>query len=80
MWREEFPPFTGLAHVIDDLRNEFLVLLFGVLSIKNAVFLMPKSDASEAVLAGDAAVAVAQIIAEEGVAAEGEIDGAARDR
>ena len=49
--------------MLNDLRQEILILLFRVLLIENAVLLVPESDAAEAVFAGMAMIGVERFVA-----------------
>ena len=61
--RKEFTPLLCLPHVINDLWHKFLILLFRILRVEDAVLRMPETNASETVSAiVHAQIAVVQII------------------
>lgn len=58
---EEFAPFTGCLHMVDDFPNSFLVFFGRIWLIAYAVLLVPETDAPEAILTGEALLRIEEI-------------------
>jgi len=58
---EELSPFSGLLHVLDDLRNELLVLFLGILLVEDTVLALAHTTAAEEVLGVEAHAAVQKL-------------------
>ena len=61
--REELPPLAERPHMLDDPRDERLVLLTRVLAIEDTVFFLLETDTPEAVATAMAKVRVPQVMA-----------------
>ena len=73
---EKCSPFTDLAHVIDDARDEHLVFFLGILLVENAVLLALEADASKemrtehtVIAENEICIVLPALIAEENIAA-----------